>query len=150
MSRLLGLGVVFAAGAVTGAFAFGSRPAQVKTNQSQDQGASNQAQSGAAKDAALNKFKGSQNIPVDPMGIMKYGNPGPAIDHQFRQVYISAYDRRLRGPVWVAEHITPESLSRRGGDRKNSAFKEDESIPEKYRAKLGDYFRSGYDRGHMV
>lgn len=27
---------------------------------------------------------------------------------------------------------------------------EDVSIPEKFRAKLKDYFRSGYDRGHQV
>lgn len=27
---------------------------------------------------------------------------------------------------------------------------EDESIPAMFRAKLQDYFRSGYDRGHMV
>ena len=36
------------------------------------------------------------------------------------------------------------------GDRKHSYFVEDESIPEKFRAKLKDYFRSGYDRGHQV
>ena len=29
-------------------------------------------------------------------------------------------------------------------------FVEDASIPEKFRAKLKDYFRSGYDRGHQV
>lgn len=27
---------------------------------------------------------------------------------------------------------------------------EDERIPEKFRAKMSDYFKSGYDRGHMV
>ena len=36
------------------------------------------------------------------------------------------------------------------GDRKSSSFLEDPSIPEKFRAKLKDYFRSGYDRGHNV
>lgn len=35
-------------------------------------------------------------------------------------------------------------------DRKHSVFSEDESIPSKFRAKLSDYFRSGYDRGHQV
>jgi len=62
----------------------------------------------------------------------------------------SSYDRRLRNPYWVAEHITPASLQIRGGDRKQSIFFEDESIPDKFRAKLKDYFRSGYDRGHQV
>jgi endonuclease G len=35
------------------------------------------------------------------------------------------------------------------GDRGNSTFQEDESLPAPFRAKLQDYFRSGYDRGHM-
>lgn len=35
-------------------------------------------------------------------------------------------------------------------DRANSTFKEDVEVPDKFRAKLQDYFRSGYDRGHMV
>lgn len=35
-------------------------------------------------------------------------------------------------------------------DRSNSVFKEDPRIAEPFRAKLSDYFRSGYDRGHMV
>jgi endonuclease G len=36
------------------------------------------------------------------------------------------------------------------GDRKHSYFAEDTAIPEKFRGKLKDYFRSGYDRGHQV
>lgn len=35
------------------------------------------------------------------------------------------------------------------GDRENSTFQEDEALPARFRAKLQDYFRSGYDRGHM-
>ena len=35
------------------------------------------------------------------------------------------------------------------GDRSKSQFVEDESVPAMFRAKLADYFRSGYDRGHM-
>lgn len=36
------------------------------------------------------------------------------------------------------------------GDRSKSQFQEDMSVPELFRSKLADYFRSGYDRGHMV
>jgi endonuclease G len=36
------------------------------------------------------------------------------------------------------------------GDRRHSYFAEDLSIPEKFRAKLLDYARSGFDRGHQV
>lgn len=48
------------------------------------------------------------------------------------------------------EEITKEKLEKRGGDRKDCVFIEDATIPEKFRARLKDYFRSGYDRGHQV
>ena len=50
----------------------------------------------------------------------------------------------------MAEHITPASLSANNADRKHSVFIEDANIPTKFRAKLHDYLRSGYDRGHQV
>jgi endonuclease G len=49
----------------------------------------------------------------------------------------------------TAEHLTRANLVGGGGDRGNSEFIEDESLPALFRAKLKDYFRSGYDRGHM-
>jgi len=71
-----------------------------------------------------------------------------------RKAYVAAYDRRLRHPAWTAEHLTRASISHPGsddtGDRSKAAFIEDESLPPIFRAKLSDYFRSGYDRGHMV
>jgi endonuclease G len=88
--------------------------------------------------------------PVNPAGLFEYGFPGPVSDIASRHALISSYDRRLKNPQWVVEHITPESLAMRDGDRKNSVFVEDTAVPEKYRAKLKDYFRSGYDRGHQV
>jgi endonuclease G, mitochondrial len=88
--------------------------------------------------------------PVDPAGLFQYGFPGPVTDLATKQALISSFDRRLRNPQWVAEHITPDSLGQSGGERKNSSFVEDMSIPEKFRGKLKDYFRSGYDRGHQV
>ena len=87
---------------------------------------------------------------VDPGAFFKYGFPGPIHDLETRQEFISCYDRKTRNPYWVVEHITPESLKARGGDRKNSVFKEDERIPDMFRARLRDYFRSGYDRGHQA
>ncbi|KAK4123970.1 hypothetical protein N657DRAFT_645585 [Parathielavia appendiculata] len=92
----------------------------------------------------------SPTAPVNPAGLFEYGFPGPVADLASRQALISSYDRRTRNPHWVAEHITPASLAQRGGDRKNSAFLEDPLIPDKFQAKLADYFRSGYDRGHQV
>ncbi|KAJ7582525.1 hypothetical protein C8J56DRAFT_955020 [Mycena floridula] len=92
--------------------------------------------------------------------VLKYGNPGPIADTIIRKAYVAAYDRRLRHPAWTAEHLTLASLGKSplqpavngssSGDRSKSTFIEDESIPVPFRARLQDYFRSGYDRGHMV
>ncbi|OSD02800.1 hypothetical protein PYCCODRAFT_1366943 [Trametes coccinea BRFM310] len=91
--------------------------------------------------------------------VLKYGNPGPISDLLVRRAYVAGYDRRLRHPAWTAEHLTLASLGKsaleprnndEAGDRANSQFVEDPAIPPMFRAKLSDYFRSGYDRGHMV
>lgn len=87
---------------------------------------------------------------VDPNGLFQYGFPGPVNDLRPAASLTSSYDRRTRNPTWVAEHITPESLANSNADRKHSVFVEDITIPEMFRAKLKDYFRSGYDRGHQV
>jgi len=88
--------------------------------------------------------------PVDPAGILQYGFPGPIADEISSLPLHGAYDRRTRNPSWVAEHITPASLAINNADRKKSTFFEDTTVPAMFRAKLSDYFRSGYDRGHQV
>lgn len=53
----------------------------------------------------------------------------------------------------LAEALVKQQQDRQGipkGDRANSVFKEDVEVPALFRARLEDYFRSGYDRGHMV
>ena len=94
--------------------------------------------------------KPTPGSPVDPSGILQYGFPGPVTDPINSPPLTGTFDRRTRNPFWVAEHITPHSLSLNNADRKHSSFVEDMSIPETFRAKLADYFRSGYDRGHQV
>lgn len=88
--------------------------------------------------------------PVDPSGVFQYGFPGPVADLRAAPSLTSSFDRARRNPHWVAEHITPQSLLLSGGNRRHSVFAEDLSIPEKFRAKLADYQRSGFDRGHQV
>lgn len=88
--------------------------------------------------------------PVNPAGLFEYGFPGPVADVATRAALVSSFDRRLRNPHWVAEHITPASLASRDADRKHSVFLEDTAVPDKFRARLRDYARSGYDRGHQV
>ncbi|KAJ7470378.1 hypothetical protein FB451DRAFT_1339922 [Mycena latifolia] len=88
--------------------------------------------------------------------VLKYGNPGPIADALVRKAYVAAYDRRLRHPAWTAEHLTAASLRPPApdpsgpADRGKSKFVEDEDLPIPFRARLVDYFKSGYDRGHMV
>ena len=88
--------------------------------------------------------------PVDPSGLFQYGFPGPVADVRSAPSLTSSFDRARRNPHWVAEHITPQSLALNNGNRRHSLFAEDLSIPEKFRAKLADYQRSGFDRGHQV
>lgn len=88
---------------------------------------------------------------IRPQDFFKYGFPGPNHDMGNRNEFITCYDRSTRNPYWVLEHITADSIkSVSGVDRKKSVFKEDEAIPLKFRARLRDYFRSGYDRGHQA
>lgn len=81
------------------------------------------------------------------------GHPGPIADFLRSQAYVTAYDRRLRHPSWTAEHLTAESIRRPPGQqvsRGQSIFMEDARVPAMFQSKNSDYFRSGYDRGHMV
>jgi endonuclease G len=77
------------------------------------------------------------------------GHPGPISDFLRHAAYISSYDRKMRHPHWTAEHLTAASLMKSEDpagrpDRKNSVFREDERIPALFRARMADYFRSGY------
>lgn len=112
----------------------------------------------------------SVSFPSHAKDALKLGFPGPVNDVRIREAYATGYDRERRNPKWVVEHLTMENLRRlppptRTGppapqpgavpsdpskpDRSRSTFKEDESIPTKFRARLNDYFRGGFDRGHM-
>jgi endonuclease G, mitochondrial len=88
--------------------------------------------------------------PVNPSGILQYGFPGPFTDLNTTPSHLSTYNRALRTPHFVAEHITPTSLLLNNGSRRHSTFYEDTTLPPAFRAKLADYARSGYDRGHQV
>ncbi|KAI6019614.1 hypothetical protein F5J12DRAFT_966975 [Pisolithus orientalis] len=87
--------------------------------------------------------------------VLKYGHPGPVPDLLVRKAYTVAYDRRYRHPAWPPSASLrccrrPLSDGSENGDRSRSSFTEDDALPVPFRAKLQDYFRSGYDRGHMV
>ncbi|KAF9162622.1 nuclease [Mortierella sp. AD011] len=155
---------IFTGGAVIGAVAAGSyfkskkesQPAAVTVVQTPDSIKASRSVSAPLPEVPRN---GPVAVPRPPastsvgnsLKILPHGFPGPVNDLFVREGYIASYNRQLRHPNWVAEHLTAESL--KGGDgvgRGKSQFMEDSTVPDLYKAKLADYVRSGYDRGHMA
>uniref|UniRef100_A0A914Y8U6 Endonuclease n=1 Tax=Panagrolaimus superbus TaxID=310955 RepID=A0A914Y8U6_9BILA len=82
--------------------------------------------------------------------IMKWGWPG--FDNlRTYEDFVLSYDRRTRTAHWVIEHLTPDRMTYDASvDRGKCAFMPDNSIHEYFRSTNEDYFRSGYDRGHLA
>lgn len=79
---------------------------------------------------------------------LKVGQP-ESVHVRHREGYSVGVDSRLRIPVWVQYELNASELNG-PGDRDDSSFKEDASIPPPARALLADYRGSGFDRGHMA
>jgi endonuclease G, mitochondrial len=54
-----------------------------------------------------------------------------------------------RTPLWSAEHLTRSNLQGSKGLRRVNDFHAEDRLPADERSALGDYSRSGFDRGHM-
>ncbi|GJE18466.1 DNA/RNA non-specific endonuclease [Methylobacterium marchantiae] len=55
-----------------------------------------------------------------------------------------------RTPVYASESLTRASIARARTIDRTDSFHEEERLPETARARLDDYVRSGFDRGHMA
>jgi endonuclease G len=55
-----------------------------------------------------------------------------------------------RTPLAVAEHLTRARMAAARETRREGNFHEEDRLPANERARLGDYVRSGFDRGHMA
>ncbi|MBL6459552.1 DNA/RNA non-specific endonuclease [Belnapia sp. T6] len=66
------------------------------------------------------------------------------------QEYSVLYSGISRTPLAAAEHLTRERVEDARGLQRENAFHEEERLPPGQRARLGDYARSGFDRGHMA
>lgn len=66
--------------------------------------------------------------------------------------YAVGYNSQTKTPAWVIENITRESLSITDGKKaeRDESFQPDPTIPLSISATTQDYYRSGYDRGHMA
>ncbi|KAI0243652.1 nuclease [Massospora cicadina] len=92
----------------------------------------------------------SSNTPPNAE-LLKFGFPGPISDVRNREGYIASHNRMFRDPNFVLELLTKDKLLEKdNASRSHSKFMEDKGVPELFRAKLSDYRRSGYDRGHLA
>lgn len=89
--------------------------------------------------------------PSRPTDIMKFGFPGNT-NLKMRSNYVLSYDQRCRNPIWVFEHLTKENTSKTEYtvDRSKFDFSEDTSVPPIFRATNKDFYKSGFDRGHLA
>ncbi|MEO0003208.1 MAG: hypothetical protein RLZZ22_900 [Pseudomonadota bacterium] len=55
-----------------------------------------------------------------------------------------------RTPLYSAEHLTRKKLEAAKALSRKDSFHAEDQLPERDRAELSDYARSGYDRGHMA
>jgi endonuclease G len=81
-------------------------------------------------------------------GHIAYGIPANTDQLLCRDGYAVGYDYAEKDPVWVAYHLTKESVNKKF--KRSNRFREDTDIPEQYRSTPADYRGSGYDRGHMA
>jgi endonuclease G len=55
-----------------------------------------------------------------------------------------------RTPLWSAEHLVRGNIESAQSMSRQNAFHADANLPNGERAELGDYARSGFDRGHVA
>jgi len=92
----------------------------------------------------------SREIPTQFLSMNEKGFPSEDLNNiLFHEGYVSYFDTRTRNPCWSCEHLRT-SQSGSSVDRKHSQFREDPAIPSEFQSKLSDYYRSGYDRGHLT
>lgn len=61
-----------------------------------------------------------------------------------------SFDRRLRLPRFVYQHLTPDTSAAKVASRVKEEFHEDPLTPPLWRASMDSFKGSGYDRGHMA
>lgn len=65
-------------------------------------------------------------------------------------LFAVAHSPISKGPVWVAEYLTRDRVTRAKKLSRENNFHPEERVPQRERSELSDFQRSGYDRGHMA
>ncbi|MBH2044159.1 DNA/RNA non-specific endonuclease [Polaromonas sp.] len=66
------------------------------------------------------------------------------------RAYAVLHSGVTRTPLYSAEYLTRKNVKNAGKLSRQDSFHAEEALPERDRAELSDYERSGYDRGHMA
>ncbi|MBB5694390.1 DNA/RNA non-specific endonuclease [Muricoccus pecuniae] len=78
----------------------------------------------------------------------------PALAAQVRELCFEGYavlhSGVSRTPLAVAEHLTRAWMAGARKVRREGSFHDEDRLPPDERARLSDYARSGFDRGHMA
>ena len=64
--------------------------------------------------------------------------------------YLTLWSAKTRTPLWSAEYLTPARIQAARGRPRTNDFHETQGLPYGVGARLSDYSRSGYDRGHLA
>jgi len=153
VGALVGCGV----GAVFTSLTYGAPPPFLVRGQDERQalpgrGKGARGGGGSQGKSAKSDFHGDglSSHPALTHGIPGVWSGGEAVEgvRVWNQGMVTCYDARTRNPRWVAERITKGSVS--GESKRKDEFVEDLSIPGRFRARLADYKRSGFDRGHLA
>lgn len=79
------------------------------------------------------------------------GYPLPSKEHVINHLeYTTSINYRFKMPNWVSEKLTSSSVADKSGNRGNSDFHPDDSVPESFRAGNNDYLGTGWSRGHLA
>lgn len=112
------------------------------------------AKSNAVSLAGMSTTQGHTN--GDCPQFQSYGYPQPSdakIQHRAfyacRAGYAGMYDPAEKTSLWIAEHLSAREMDG-NANRKGVEFNEDPQIPAGANARLDDYRRSGYDKGHLA
>jgi len=74
----------------------------------------------------------------------------PATKELCFKVFSVMHSGLTRTPLWSAEHLEAQEVASAQQLTRENSFHAETRLPSGQRAELGDYARSGFDRGHMA